>query len=466
MDNSSLIVGLDIGTTNVKAVVADASSDQLRIIGSASVPTAGMDHGNIVDIDQTANAIATVLSNVEEKTNTKINRIVTGIPVSMLQLENASGVVNVSDVAREITDQDVQHVTATALTAGVHDGREVITFLPTKFRVDNEDKIIDPRKMIGMSLEVKGILLTAPKAALHNIKKAIERAGYVNNFFVAAPLAVADVALDEGEQKFGTILLDIGGGQTTATVIRDGKITYATVDLEAGDDITRDISTVLNTSIAEAEKVKIDFGVADPTKAKEDNQVPVSVVGKETPSQITEEYLSEIIFARLEQVLSRIGRGLDSHKAFDLPGGIVITGGTSALPGLDQLVADTYQVNARIYTPDQMGLRDARYATGYGIVNYAYDLHDIDFLVNSVVNSNTLNVTAAKKINNDSENSKFFKRLQQSNETKPKEDYNSNKTRQSVTRLHENSEQQKTEPQPTNKIKKRRVKDLLKKFFD
>lgn len=466
MDNSSLIVGLDIGTTNVKAVVADASSDQLRIIGSASVPTAGMDHGNIVDIDQTANAIATVLSNVEEKTNTKINRIVTGIPVSMLQLENASGVVNVSDVAREITDQDVQHVTATALTAGVHDGREVITFLPTKFRVDNEDKIIDPRKMIGRSLEVKGILLTAPKAALHNIKKAIERAGYVNNFFVAAPLAVADVALDEGEQKFGTILLDIGGGQTTATVIRDGKITYATVDLEAGDDITRDISTVLNTSIAEAEKVKIDFGVADPTKAKEDNQVPVSVVGKETPSQITEEYLSEIIFARLEQVLSRIGRGLDSHKAFDLPGGIVITGGTSALPGLDQLVADTYQVNARIYTPDQMGLRDARYATGYGIVNYAYDLHDIDFLVNSVVNSNTLNVTAAKKINNDSENSKFFKRLQQSNETKPKEDYNSNKTRQSVTRLHENSEQQKTEPQPTNKIKKRRVKDLLKKFFD
>ncbi len=171
MDNSSLIVGLDIGTTNVKAVVADASSDQLRIIGSASVPTAGMDHGNIVDIDQTANAISTVLANVEEKTNTKINRIVTGIPVSMLQLENARGVVNVSDVAREINDEDVQRVTANALSAGAHDGREVITFLPLKFRVDNEDKIIDPRKMIGMSLEVRGILLTAPKAALHNIKK-------------------------------------------------------------------------------------------------------------------------------------------------------------------------------------------------------------------------------------------------------------------------------------------------------
>lgn len=466
MDNSSLIVGLDIGTTNVKAVVADASSDQLRIIGSASVPTAGMDHGNIVDIDQTANAISTVLANVEEKTNTKINRIVTGIPVSMLQLENARGVVNVSDVAREINDEDVQRVTANALSAGAHDGREVITFLPLKFRVDNEDKIIDPRKMIGMSLEVRGILLTAPKAALHNIKKAIERAGYVNNFFVAAPLAVAEVALDEGERKFGTILLDIGGGQTTATIIRDSKITYATVDLEAGHDLTRDISTVLNTSLAEAEKVKIDFAVADPTKAKADNQVPVSVVGKESPSQITEDYLAEIVYARLEQILSRIGRGLDSHNAFDLPGGIVITGGTSALPGLDQLIADTYQVNARVYTPDQMGLRDARYATGYGIVNYAYNLHDIDFLVNSVVNSNTLRVAPNSQINNELDNSKFFKRLQPSSESKTKEDYNSNKARMNNARVHETAEKQNKVPDQPNKIKKRRVKDLLKKFFD
>lgn len=464
MNNSSLIVGLDIGTTNVKAVVADASSSQLKIIGAASVPTLGMDHGNIVDIDQTASAVATVLSSAEEKTNTKINRVVTAIPASMLQLESTSGVINIAQDSREINDADVQAVTAAALSAGVRSGREAIAFLPTKFRVDNEDKIIDPRKMIGMSLEVKGILVTAPKASLHNIKRAIERAGYTNNFFVAAPLAVANVALDEGEQTFGTILMDIGGGQSTATVIRDKKIVYASINNNGGVDITRDISIVLNSSLSEAEKVKTSFGIADPQMASESDEVPVNVVGKDSPDMISEKYLSEIINARLEEILEHLGSGLKNHHAFDLPGGIVITGGTSALPGIDQLIADTYQVNARIYTPDQMGLRDSKYATGYGIVNYAYDLHDIDFLVNSVLSANNLdefntepNSTEPKQSN------KFFKRLQSDNENDGKEAYNDAK----LASKQKPEKQEKTKPEKTKKNKEKKgVKEFFKKFFD
>lgn len=458
MDNSSLIVGLDIGTTNVKAVVSDASSDQLRIIGATSVPTAGMDHGNIVDIDQTADAIVSVLSHVEERTNTKIHRVITGIPASMLQLQTARGVINLSDSAREITDDDVRKVTTAALNSSVKEGREAVTFLPTKFVVDNEDKIIDPRKMIGTNLEVVGIFVTAPTAALHNIKKAIERAGYENNFFVATPLAIADVALDDGERDFGTILLDIGGGQTTATVIKKGKINYATVEPNAGVDITKDISIVLNTSLADAEKLKINYGIADPAYAKEENQVPVNVVGKESPTMISEAYLSEIINSRLEEILARIGNGLLSNHAFDLPGGVVITGGTSGMPGLDQLVADLFQVNTRVYVPDQLGLRDPRYATGYGIVNYAYDLHDIDFLVNSVINQQ---LTFSKNDDEDiqpEETLGFFKRPK-----KTHENVNNSKTE---IEKHQTPTKNIEPEQKSTQNNKKGFKDLFKTFFD
>lgn len=254
MDKTDLLVGLDIGTTSVKAVVADTASNEMQIIGAANGPTKGMRHGKIVDIDQTAESISAVLKKVAQKTNSKIYRVVTGIPVGLLQLENAVGLINIEENGREVTDNDVKRVLVTAIDTALKDGREAIAFLPNKFLIDGKTDVDDPRKMIAHSLEVHGILLTAPSADLHNIRKAIERAGYQNNFFVPTPLAIASVALDEGERTFGTVLLDLGGGSTTATVIHENKIKYATIDLEGGIDITNDISVVLNTSKKEAEK--------------------------------------------------------------------------------------------------------------------------------------------------------------------------------------------------------------------
>ncbi|MDN6653941.1 MAG: cell division protein FtsA, partial [Lactobacillus sp.] len=370
MENSNLLVGLDIGTTSVKAVVADSG----KVIGAVTTPNSGMRHGQIVDIDQTAVAISRALKGVAEKTNAKIYSVVAGIPVGMLQLETATGFANVGEEGQEVSNEDVKRTIRSAIHAAAKDDREAITFLPSRFLIDGKTEVDDPRKMIARSLGVTGILLTAPTGSLHNIKKAIERAGYHNNFFVPTPLAISSVALNESEKNFGSVIIDLGGGVSTATVIKEGQIKYANIDLEGGSDITNDISAVLSISKRDAEQIKLDYGFADPQFSSKNDKFAINSVGSNGQQMIDEVYLSEIINARLEQILTRLGKGLAKHNALKQPGGIVITGGTSLLQGIDSLTANGLNVKARIYQPDQIGMRNPIYTAAYGIVNYSYKM--------------------------------------------------------------------------------------------
>lgn len=445
-------MGLDIGTTSVKAVVADAG----KVIGAVTTPNTGMRHGKIVDIDQTANAISRALKEIAEKTNANIYRVVTGFPVGMLQLETATGLTNVGENGQEVGNADVKRVLQAAVKSAVKDGREPISFLPSRFMIDGKTDVDDPRKMIAHSLAVQGILLTAPSGALHNIKKAIERAGYSNNFFVPTPLAIASVALDEGERTFGSIILDLGGGITTATVIHEGQIKYANIDLEGGSDITNDISVVLSTSKKDAEQIKLDYGFALPSLASENDKFAVKSVGADGQKMVDEVYLSEIINARLVQTITRIGKGLAKHEALKLPGGIIITGGSSLLQGIDNLVANGLNVKARIYQPDQMGMRTPIYAAAYGIVNYAYKMSDIDYLVASAIYGNNI---LGELEEAEQENVKISKRPASTSETEPKEAYNRHKMPRS-----EKASEDKEENNTKNNSKG--IKNFFKKFFD
>ena len=445
-------MGLDIGTTSVKAVVADAG----KVIGAVTTPNTGMRHGKIVDIDQTANAISRALKEIAEKTNANIYRVVTGIPVGMLQLETATGLTNVGENGQEVGNADVKRVLQAAVKSAVKDGREPISFLPSRFMIDGKTDVDDPRKMIAHSLAVQGILLTAPSGALHNIKKAIERAGYSNNFFVPTPLAIASVALDEGERTFGSIILDLGGGITTATVIHEGQIKYANIDLEGGSDITNAISVVLSTSKKDAEQIKLDYGFALPSLASENDKFAVKSVGADGQKMVDEVYLSEIINARLVQTITRIGKGLAKHEALKLPGGIIITGGSSLLQGIDNLVANGLNVKARIYQPDQMGMRTPIYAAAYGIVNYAYKMSDIDYLVASAIYGNNI---LGELEEAEQENVKISKRPASTSETEPKEAYNRHKMPRS-----EKASEDKEENNTKNNSKG--IKNFFKKFFD
>lgn len=452
MENSNLLVGLDIGTTSVKAVVADSG----KVIGAVTTPNSGMRHGQIVDIDQTAVAISRALKGVAEKTNAKIYSVVAGIPVGMLQLETATGFANVGEEGQEVGNEDVKRTIRSAIHAAAKDDREAITFLPSRFLIDGKTEVDDPRKMIARSLGVTGILLTAPTGSLHNIKKAIEHAGYHNNFFVPTPLAISSVALNESEKTFGSVIIDLGGGVSTATVIKEGQIKYANIDLEGGSDITNDISAVLSISKRDAEQIKLDYGFADPQFASKNDKFAINSVGSNGQQMIDEVYLSEIINARLEQILTRLGKGLAKHNALKQPGGIVITGGTSLLQGIDSLTANGLNVKARIYQPDQIGMRNPIYTAAYGIVNYSYKMLEVDYLVNSVIydfGENVVEEPVSKP-----KTSKNSKRTVSNSESETKEAYNRNKVsaRDDSSTDEENNNQEKTNG----------LKSFFKKFFD
>ncbi|EEW67701.1 cell division protein FtsA [Lactobacillus helveticus DSM 20075 = CGMCC 1.1877] len=445
-------MGLDIGTTSVKAVVADSG----KVIGAVTTPNSGMRHGQIVDIDQTAVAISRALKGVAEKTNAKIYSVVAGIPVGMLQLETATGFANVGEEGQEVSNEDVKRTISSAIHAAAKDDREAITFLPSRFLIDGKTEVDDPRKMIARSLGVTGILLTAPTGSLHNIKKAIERAGYHNNFFVPTPLAISSVALNESEKTFGSVIIDLGGGVSTATVIKEGQIKYANIDLEGGSDITNDISAVLSISKRDAEQIKLDYGFADPQFASKNDKFAINSVGSNGQQMIDEVYLSEIINARLEQILTRLGKGLAKHNALKQPGGIVITGGTSLLQGIDSLTANGLNVKARIYQPDQIGMRNPIYTAAYGIVNYSYKMLEVDYLVNSVIygfGQNVVEEPVSKP-----KTSKNSKRTVSNSESETKEAYNRNKmsARDDSSTDEENNNQEKTNG----------LKSFFKKFFD
>ncbi|NRO81563.1 Cell division protein FtsA [Lactobacillus helveticus] len=445
-------MGLDIGTTSVKAVVADSG----KVIGAVTTPNSGMRHGKIVDIDQTAVAISRALKAVAEKTNAKIYSVVAGIPVGMLQLETATGFANVGEEGQEVSNEDVKRTIRSAIHAAAKDDREAITFLPSRFLIDGKTEVDDPRKMIARSLGVTGILLTAPTGSLHNIKKAIERAGYHNNFFVPTPLAISSVALNESEKTFGSVIIDLGGGVSTATVIKEGQIKYANIDLEGGSDITNDISAVLSISKRDAEQIKLDYGFADPQFASKNDKFAINSVGSNGQQMIDEVYLSEIINARLEQILTRLGKGLAKHNALKQPGGIVITGGTSLLQGIDSLTANGLNVKARIYQPDQIGMRNPIYTAAYGIVNYSYKMLEVDYLVNSVIygfGQNVVEEPVSKP-----KTSKNSKRTVSNSESETKEAYNRNKmsARDDSSTDEENNNQEKTNG----------LKGFFKKFFD
>lgn len=385
MDTTGMYVGLDIGTTSIKVIVAEHLKGQLNVIGVGNQRAAGVSRGVIVDIDRASEAIAGAVKMAEEKAGVKIHDVVVGISANMLKIEPVVGAIGIGEQAREINEQDVQDVAAAAVMQNLPPEREIVNLLADEFVVDGFDGIKDPRSMVGVRLEMHGMLFSGPKTIIHNIKKAVEQAGLNVEMAIISPIAEGKCILSDGEQDFGTIIIDLGGGQTTAAVIHDHRLKYADVDPEGGDYITKDISVVLNTSIENAEKLKLDYGYADSLEASDENEFPVEVVGQSQPSTISEKYLAEIIEPRLTQIFDKLKEKLATTNAPELPGGIVLTGGVAALPGIADLVKAEFQTAVRVSVPDQMGLRRPSFTEALSLVDYRGKMSEIDLLVQSAV---------------------------------------------------------------------------------
>ncbi|MDT2756440.1 cell division protein FtsA [Enterococcus asini] len=385
MAKTGMYVGLDIGTTSVKVVVSEYVENQMNIIGVGNAKSEGINRGIIVDIEKTVQAIQRAVRQAEEKAGIQIRSVSVGVPANLLEVENCQGMIAVNNESKEITDEDVRNVSSAALVRSVPPERQIVTILPQEFTVDGFEGIKDPRGMIGVRLEMFGLLFTGPKTIIHNIRKCVEKAGLIINEMVITPLALTETILSDGEKDFGTIVIDIGGGQTTTAVMHDKQLKFTHVNQEGGEYVTKDISTVLNTSFNNAEALKINYGDAYPDRTSASEEFPVDVIGKSEPVKIDERYLSEIIEARMEQIFAKSKEVLDEIDALSLPGGVVLTGGAASMPGVVDLAQEIFETNVKLYVPNHMGLRNPVFTNVISIVDYSANLNEVYQLAKSAV---------------------------------------------------------------------------------
>ncbi len=385
MAKTGIYVGLDIGTTSVKVVVAEYVDSQMNIIGVGNAKSEGINRGIIVDIEKTVQAIKRAVGQAEEKAGIQIRTVNVGIPANLLEVENCQGMIAVNNESKEITNEDVRNVASAALVRSVPPERQIIAVLPQEFTVDGFEGIKDPRGMIGVRLEMYGVMFTGPKTIIHNIRKCVEKAGLTIGQTIITPLALTESILSDGEKDFGTIVIDIGGGQTTTAVMHDKQLKFTNVNQEGGEYVTRDISTVLNTSFNNAEALKINYGDAYPARTSASEEFPVDVIGKAEPVKIDERYLSEIIEARMEQIFTKAKDVLDEIDALDLPGGVVLTGGAASLPGVVDLAQEILGTPVKLHVPNHMGLRNPVFTNVISLVDYAASMSEITQVVVSAI---------------------------------------------------------------------------------
>lgn len=385
MAKTGIYVGLDIGTTSVKVVVAEYVDSQMNIIGVGNAKSEGINRGIIVDIEKTVQAIKRAVGQAEEKAGIQIRTVNVGIPANLLEIENCQGMIAVNNESKEITNEDVRNVASAALVRSVPPERQIIAVLPQEFTVDGFEGIKDPRGMIGVRLEMYGVMFTGPKTIIHNIRKCVEKAGLTVGQTIITPLALTESILSDGEKDFGTIVIDIGGGQTTTAVMHDKQLKFTNVNQEGGEYVTRDISTVLNTSFNNAEALKINYGDAYPARTSASEEFPVDVIGKAEPVKIDERYLSEIIEARMEQIFTKAKDVLDEIDALDLPGGVVLTGGAASLPGVVDLAQEILGTPVKLHVPNHMGLRNPVFTNVISLVDYAASMSEITQVVVSAI---------------------------------------------------------------------------------
>ena len=384
MARDGFFTGLDIGTNSIKVLVAELRNGELNVIGVSNAKSKGVKDGIIVDIEAAASAIKSAISQAEEKAGISIKSVNVGLPGNLLQVEPTQGMIPVTSDTKEITDQDVENVVKSALTKSMTPDREVITFIPEEFIVDGFQGIRDPRGMMGVRLEMRGLLYTGPRTILHNLRKTVERSGVQVENIIISPLALVRSVLNEGEREFGATVIDMGAGQTTVATIRNQELQFTNILQEGGDYVTKDISKVLKTSQKLAEGLKLNYGEAYPSLASNET-FQVEVIGEVEPVEVTESYLAEIISARIKHIFEQVKQELERRHLLDLPGGIVLIGGNAILPGIVELAQEVFGVGVKLYVPNQVGIRNPAFAHVISLSEFAGQLTEVHLLAQRAV---------------------------------------------------------------------------------
>jgi cell division protein FtsA len=379
-ESKNLIVGLDIGTSKIAAIVAEMRPEGgFEVIGMGSSPSRGLKKGVVVNIESTVNAIQRALEEAELMADCKIRDVWTGIAGSHIRSFNSHGMVAIKD--REVAQSDVDRVVETAKAIPIPTDQQILHVLNQEFVIDGQEDVREPLGMSGVRLEVKVHIVTGAVSAAQNIMKCARRCGLEVNDLILQPLASAIAVLSEDEKDLGVCLVDIGGGTSDIAVFTQGAIRHTAVIPIAGDQITNDIAMALRTPTKEAEEIKRRYGCALRELADPQEMVEVPGVGERGSKKMSRQTLAEVIEPRAEELYSLIQAEL-RRSGFEelLSSGIVITGGSAAMQGMVELGEEVFHMPVRLGLPNYAGglsevIRNPRYSTGVGLLMAGLNQH-------------------------------------------------------------------------------------------
>jgi cell division protein FtsA len=376
-ESKDLIVGLDIGTSKVVAAVAELLPDGgFQVIGLGQSRSEGLRKGVVVNIEATVRSIRGALEEAELMAACRIADVYIGIAGSHIKGVNSSGMVAIKD--REVAAADVERVIETARALHIPTDQQVLHVLTQEFIVDGQEDIREPIGMSGVRLEVRVHIVTGAVSAAQNVVKCVRRCGLEVQDIILQPLASALSVLTADERELGVALIDIGGGTTDITVFTGGAIRHTAVIPIAGDQITNDIAMALRTPIPEAEEIKLAHGMAKEVLADASDRMEIAGIGDRPARLLSRQALAAVIEPRVEELFT-LAQQLIRDSGFEdkLASGIVLTGGSSLLPGIAELAEDVFLRPARTGWPAYSGpladvVRNPRYATVMGLLAEAH----------------------------------------------------------------------------------------------
>jgi cell division protein FtsA len=372
-EDKNLIVGLDIGTSKIVAIVAELLPEgTLKVIGLGQHVSRGLKKGVVINIDSTMQAIQRAIEEAELMADCKINTVFTGIAGSHVKSLNSHGMVKIKDA--EVSQMDVDRVVETARAIALPADQQILHILTQEFIIDGQEDVREPLGMSGMKLEVKVHIVTGAVAAAQNIVKCIKRCGLEVSDLILQPLASSVAVLTEDEKELGVCLVDIGGGTTDIAVFKNGAIRHTAVIPIAGDQMTNDIAVAFRTPTQSAEEIKVKHGCALRQLADAREVVEVPGVDGREPRQLSIQTLAEVIEPRVVELYELVQQELRRSGMEEMiASGIVITGGSAAMRGMMELGEEIFHTPVRLGMPRYVGglsevIGSPRYATGVGLV--------------------------------------------------------------------------------------------------
>lgn len=375
-ESKQMIVGLDIGTSKVVAVVGEVSPDGgIEVVGIGSHPSRGMKKGVVVNIESTVNAIQRAVEEAELMAGCQIHSVYVGIAGSHIRSVNSHGIVAIRD--QEVFQQDVERVIDAAQAVAIPADQKILHVLPQEYVIDNQSGIREPLGMSGVRLEAKVHLVTCAVNAAQNIEKCVERCGLSVDGVILEQLASSYSVLTDDERELGVCMVDIGGGTTDIAIFTEGAIRHTAVIPIAGDQVTNDIAMALRTPTQHAEKIKMKYACALTQLAKADETVKVPSVGDRPPRDLSRQALAEVVEPRYDELFTLIQAELRRSGFEDLiAAGIVLTGGTSKMEGVVELAEEIFHMPVRLARPVGVSglsgeIDNPIYSTAVGLLLYA-----------------------------------------------------------------------------------------------